>query len=844
MAVKKEAPKGTTGKDKLIGTAAADKFAGLAGADTLNGMAGNDTLDGGAGDDVLDGGTGNDSLIGGDGNDILTGGSGDDFLSGDKGNDKLDGGAGNDTLSGGIGSDSMTGGDGNDYYVVDNKLDTVIETNKNDKLGGKDTIETTLNYTLGNNIENLILTGITSNTGMGNKLNNVITGNIGDNLLKGDAGNDSIIGGNGDDTLDGGLGMDTLVGGAGADTYFMNNTEDKIVEDENSTDQDQIIATVTYDLSANPTIEILTLQGNKAVSGIGNDLDNTLQESDGGTVANNFNGGAGNDVINAEGGNDTVEGGEGNDELNGGAGEDVAIYNDTEDNYQITPNIDAEGVAQLVIKYVGNDETKIDEGEDILSDIEIVQFSDGTQKTVSTFIDSEAAALTEQDAIDNSIGTATQKFVLTSKTDMATVTPKMFAEFTATDFALLTKIQFSSLTPEQFASLKPTQIAFFSVAQIKAIPIDFMELFTPAVISALSVNQIAALSANQIEALSQEGHTALPGYNTVVVPIFSIKAPTSQITEGNTLTFTITTSSAVTVDTTFMYQIKGVNSGVAIEASPAEDLGKVTGTVIIPARQTSGTFTLTPINDFMTEGFEAFNVSLLDSSFNAISVSNNVVILDSATTVADMTTAPAAPVINSVAGDDCIDAVEKAAGVILTGMAESDATVSVTISGRTGTASVSSDGTWSYTLPMAVMVEGELIIEVTAIDKAGNMSEAVTKNVIVDTIPSFTAPSNSGQSAVSVFSGGVSDASVGNAQFDFTAGNYTYTIANFGVGDVLNFPDGMATVINDDLTDQQVDVQWAANGQIVTVTLTGLTNDVALYSISSFNGLFGVGSII
>ncbi len=378
-------PIGTANKDKLIGTATADKFAGLAGADTLNGMAGNDTLDGGAGDDVLDGGNGNDNLLGGDGNDILTGGSGDDVLWGDKGNDKLDGGAGNDKLNGGAGSDAMTGGDGNDYYVVDNKLDTVVETNKNDKLGGKDTVETALNYVLGNNVENLILTGITNNTGTGNKLNNVITGNIGDNLLKGDAGNDSILGGNGDDTLDGGLGMDTLVGGAGADTYFMNNTEDQIIEDEQSTDQDQIIATVNYDLSANPTIEILTLQGKKAVSGIGNDLDNTLQESDGGTVANNFNGGAGDDVINAEGGNDTLEGGEGNDELNGGAGEDVAIYNGTEDDYQITPNVDTEGVAQLVIKYVGTGE--LDEGEDILSDIEIVQFSDGTQKNVQTLID-------------------------------------------------------------------------------------------------------------------------------------------------------------------------------------------------------------------------------------------------------------------------------------------------------------------------------------------------------------------------------------------------------------------------------------------------------------------------
>lgn len=378
--------KATSGKDKLVGTATADKLSGLAGADTLTGLAGNDTLDGGTGDDSLDGGNGNDSLLGGDGNDKLIGGTGNDFLSGDKGNDKLDGGAGNDTLNGGVGFDAMTGGDGNDYYVVDNVKDTVIETNNNEKLGGKDTVETTLSYVLGNNVENLKLTGIINNNGTGNKLNNILTGNIGNNLLSGNEGNDSIVGGDGEDTLDGGLGMDTLVGGAGADVYIMNNTEDKIVENENSTDEDQIIASVSYDLTLNPTIEILTLSGKKAVSGTGNDLNNTLQESVGGNVANDFNGGAGDDSIDAGGGNDTLEGGEGNDTLDGGAGNrDIAIYSSTKDDYKITVNADvASGdVAQLVVTYVGNGD---DEGEDILSNIELIQFSDGTSVNATDVI--------------------------------------------------------------------------------------------------------------------------------------------------------------------------------------------------------------------------------------------------------------------------------------------------------------------------------------------------------------------------------------------------------------------------------------------------------------------------
>lgn len=91
------------------------------------------------------------------------------------------------------------------------------------------------------------------------------------------------------------------------------------------------------------------------------------------------------------------------------------------------------------------------------------------------------------------------------------------------------------------------------------------------------------------------------------------------------------------------------------------------------------------------------------------------------------------------------------------------------------------------------------------------------------------------------------DASSDDIVFNFASGNYNYTISGFGVGDVLNFPVAATpTLINDVLNDGNVDVQWAGatNGVVITVTLTGLTTaqDVALYSIESFNTVFGVGS--
>ncbi len=121
--------------------------------------------------------------------------------------------------------------------------------------GGNDSVVTTINYTLGANVEQLRLTG-GATVGKGNELDNRIIGNelsnalrgvdghdtlqasdgndslwggLGNDLLRGDAGsdalygqgdNDQLNGGEGADTLDGGLGADTLQGGAGSDILF------------------------------------------------------------------------------------------------------------------------------------------------------------------------------------------------------------------------------------------------------------------------------------------------------------------------------------------------------------------------------------------------------------------------------------------------------------------------------------------------------------------------------------------------------------------------------------------------------------------------------------------------
>ncbi len=376
---------GSPASKKIKGGEKSDWFEGQAGNDTLIGMAGNDLLDGGTGNDSLDGGNGNDTLIGGDGNDTLLGGSDNDKLDGGIGNDSIDGGAGNDTLIGGAGADTMIGGNGNDYYYFDNDKDSVKETDKNPKTGGNDTIERSVDVAkkaLEDNVENVILTGLENLNGVGNSANNQITGNEANNFLDGKVGNDTLIGGAGDDTLDGGLGTDQLEGGKGSDVYFMNNDGDIINDNGDKADQDEVIASVDYDLSQSPNIEILTLNGEKAINGTGNDSDNVLREKENGKVANNFNGGKGNDSISGEGGNDTLIGGDGNDTLDGGIGNDAVIFDGAFDDYQFTRNVDGEFVDQITVENINAGDAERYGEIDILDNIELIQFSDGEKLNI------------------------------------------------------------------------------------------------------------------------------------------------------------------------------------------------------------------------------------------------------------------------------------------------------------------------------------------------------------------------------------------------------------------------------------------------------------------------------
>lgn len=360
-------------------------------ANAITGNAADNTLDGGAGADTLAGGAGNDTYFvdnwfdvvvedagaGSDGvytsasyalglhveNLVLTGTAAIDGWGNGLAN-WIEGNGADNRLDGGALGDSMLGRGGNDLYIVDDLGDLVVEAADE----GADTVHSSVNYVMPDNVENLVLTGTASNA-TGNALANWIRGNAEDNVLDGKEGADSMLAGGGNDVyfvddfgdwveeyanegtdtvyaslyyelkdnvenlvlvgtayegygnaganwmqgnagdnrLDGRGGADMMLGGDGDDAYFVDTAADQVVE-EPGQGIDTVYASASYTLGANT--ENIVLTGSASIDATGNELANWM---------------VGND------GNNTLDGGAGADAMAGGAGNDAYRVDDTGD---------------------------------------------------------------------------------------------------------------------------------------------------------------------------------------------------------------------------------------------------------------------------------------------------------------------------------------------------------------------------------------------------------------------------------------------------------------------------------------------------------------------------------
>ena len=382
---------GNAGANALAGGEGNDSFYGLDGADTLLGGSGNDAMDGGAGADSMAGGVGDDwyfvndpgdltvelagqgqdrvstvldwvlgaeierlslqgaadlngtgnaldnRLDGNAGANLLAGGEGHDTFYGQAGADTLLGGIGNDALDGGAGADSLVGGLGDDWYFVNDPGDLAIELAGQ----GYDRLSTSINWTLGAQIERLGLLGTADLDGTGNALDNRLDGNAGANRLEGgdgrdtlygQVGNDTLIGGAGLDSLDGGAGDDRMEGGVENDIYIVDSAGDVVIELANGGAADSVRTSLLQYVIPDE-VEYLTVIGSGAF------------EISGNAKYNMISGNSGNDTIDGLGGNDTLNGKGGVDRLGGQGGNDVFTFHRGESAGDIVTDFDGKGAA-------------------------------------------------------------------------------------------------------------------------------------------------------------------------------------------------------------------------------------------------------------------------------------------------------------------------------------------------------------------------------------------------------------------------------------------------------------------------------------------------------------------
>lgn len=236
--------------------------------------------------------------------DVFNGSEYDDKIYGSIHGDVISGFAGNDSIDGRTGADRMYGGADDDTYYIDNVGDRVYELVNE----GTDLVYSSVNFTLGSNVEKLVLTGGSDIDATGNVLANFLTGNSGSNRL------------------DGKSGADTLRGKAGDDIYIVDNVGDRVYESSGE-GRDTVRSSVTFSLGSN--IENLVLTGDKAIDGAGNSAANALA---GNSSDNSLDGKSGDDEIRGGDGDDKVIGAGGKDDLYGDTGADTFIYQSVKDS--------------------------------------------------------------------------------------------------------------------------------------------------------------------------------------------------------------------------------------------------------------------------------------------------------------------------------------------------------------------------------------------------------------------------------------------------------------------------------------------------------------------------------
>ncbi|HIA7930862.1 TPA: BapA-related adhesin SiiEA [Escherichia coli] len=199
--------------------------------------------------------------------------------------------------------------------------------------------------------------------------------------------------------------------------------------------------------------------------------------------------------------------------------------------------------------------------------------------------------------------------------------------------------------------------------------------------------------------------------------------------------------------------------------------------------------------------------------------------------------------INTIAGDDILNAAEAGAALTITGSstAEAGQTVTVTLNGTNYTGTVQTDGSWSISVPpadLSALTASNYTVSAAVSDKAGNPA-SVNHNLTVDTsVPVVTINTVAGDDVINamehaqaqIISGSATGAATGSA-VTVTIGTNTFTTVldasgNWSVGVPASVVSALANgtvTINASVTDAAGNSGSATHQVMVNTGLPSIT---------------------
>ncbi|HAX9850416.1 TPA: Ig-like domain-containing protein [Escherichia coli] len=259
-------------------------------------------------------------------------------------------------------------------------------------------------------------------------------------------------------------------------------------------------------------------------------------------------------------------------------------------------------------------------------------------------------------------------------------------------------------------------------------------------------------------------------------------------------------------------------SVVQIVGSTITDAGSITLTIdnsqasvqvattagdnIINANEQAAGFTLSGTSSHLAQGTEltvtlngktyttsvgangAWSVQVPTADAQALGEGNQAVLVSGKDTTGNTVTGaqlltvdtqPPTLAINTIAQDNIISAAEHNVALVLSGTSNAEAgqTVTLTVNGKSHTATVGSDGTWQVTLPateVQALAEGNYAVNASVSDRAGNTTshsanftvDTSAPVVSVNTVAGDDILNNAEQAVAQIISGQVSGASPGD----------------------------------------------------------------------------------